>query len=553
MGNNVIPEERLEEDAIYVVGHKNPDTDSIASAISYAYFKNLVDRKNRYQGVRLGEPNPETRFVLSYFGLELPPLIRHVYRRVRDAMVRDIVSAPHTATVYEVGALMVSHRVRDVPLLDGEGRLVGLVTERKIARNFLQEFREFTLADHPPRVSDIVKTMDARLLVGRMDAFVTGRPMIGAMSPEKMLQFLREGDVLITGDREDAQETSIEAGISCLIITGDVEPSERVLRMAEEKGVVVIVTPHTTYVAGRLLRLSTPAIRMVEANPLTTDADTVLKDFTSDLMSDRSGIAIVVDDDRKVLGVITRHDLINPPRRRIILVDHSERAQAVEGVDEAEILEIIDHHRLGGLETGNPVTAYVRPVGCTNTLIWEQYKSHNVRPSHAVGGAMLAAILSDTMLLKSPTTTMDDRLAVEEIGRFLEMDPMDFGIEMYNAKMSVDHLTAREILTTDVKISSFPKARVAVAQLEVASPDVVLSRKEEVLEEMERMCQERGYDLFLLMVTDVLKESTEMLAACHVKLAETAFRTKFVGNVAHMPGVMSRKKQVMPFLANFLR
>ncbi len=553
MAEKSIPEEALREDAIYVVGHKNPDTDSIASAISYAYFKNLTDRKHDYQGVRLGEPNSETRFVLQHFGLKLPPLIQHVYRRVRDAMVRDIVIAPQTATVYEVGALMMSRRVRDVPLVDEEGKLVGLVTERKIARNFLQEFREFTLVEHPPTVSDIVKTMDARLLVGRMEDLVKGRPMIGAMSPKKMLEFVRAGDVLITGDREDAQEAGIRAGISCLIVTGDAEPPERILRMARERGVIVIVTPHTTYIAGRLLRLSTPAIRMMEKNPLTTDADAILRDFVPDLMTDKNGIAIVVDDERHINGIITRHDLIDPARRKIILVDHSEKAQAVEGIDEAEILEIIDHHRLGGMETGNPITAYVRPVGCTNTLIWEQYKAHHVRPSRAVGGAMMAAILSDTMLLKSPTTTLDDRVAVEEIGRFLELDPMEFGIEMYNAKMDVDHLSAREILTNDMKVSSFARARVAVAQIEVASPETILSRKDELLEEMEKMCREHGYDLFLLMVTDVLKESTDMLAACQVKLAEMAFRTSFEKNVAHMPGVMSRKKQVMPFLANALR
>ncbi len=548
-----LTEEPLQENAIYVVGHQNPDTDSIASAISYAYFKNATDGGLSYQAVRLGEPNPETRFVLGYFGLPLPPLIHHVYRRVADAMIKDVVTASTKSTLYEVGALMISHKLRDIPLLDDGGRLAGLVTERKIARSYLEEFREFTLEHHPPKISDVVRTMDATLLVGKMEDFLSGRPMIGAMSPEKMKKYLNKGDVLITGDREEAQEAGIEIGVSCIIVTGGTPPSERILQMARERGVAILVTPYNTYVAGRLLRLSAPAVRVMEEKPLTVSKDTVLRDFMDELMQDHNGIAVVVDEDRRVEGVITRHDLINPPKRKVILVDHSEKAQAVAGIEEAEILEIVDHHRLGGLETGQPITAYVRPVGCTNTIIWDLYKSNDVEPSRPVAGAMLSAILSDTMLLKSPTTTKYDRRAVEEIADFLGMDYMQFGIQMYTEKTNIKHLSAREILTMDLKESRFPRGTVAVAQIEVADKNVVLSRKEEILEEMKRLSEERGYDLFLLMVTDVVQEGTEMLAVGQVRLAEKAFRTSFDGNSAYMPGVMSRKKQVMPYLADALR
>ncbi len=553
MGEEKLSEEPLKEDAIYVVGHQNPDTDSIASAISYAYFKNLTDGELSYQAVRLGEPNHETAFVLRYFGLPLPPLIRHVYRRVADAMVKDVVVAATDSTVYEVGALMISHKLRDIPLVDEEGRLAGLVTERKIARSYLEEFREFTLEDHPPKVADVVRTMDASLVVGNMDDLLRGRPMIGAMSPEKMRRYLSEGDVLITGDREEAQEVGIEIGVSCIIVTGGTPPSDRILRLARERGVVVIVTPYNTYVAGRLLRLSSPAVRMMEKKPLTVSRDVVLRDFMDELMRDHNGIAVVVDEERKVEGVITRHDLIDPPKRKVILVDHSEKTQAVAGIEEAEILEIVDHHRLGGLETGQPITAYVRPVGCTNTIIWDLYKSNEVYPSRPVAGAMLAAILSDTMLLKSPTTTKYDRQAVKEIADFLGMDYMQFGIQMYTEKTNINHLSPREILTMDLKESHFPRGTVAVAQIEVADKSIVLSRKKEILEEMERISRERGYDLFLLMVTDVLEEGTEMLAVGQIRLAENAFRVTFRENSAYMPGVMSRKKQVMPFLADGLR
>lgn len=536
------------DNKIYVFGHQRPDTDSITSAITYAYLKNQIDKENEYIPFRLGNLNPESEFVLKYFNIKKPELLEHVYIQVKDAMMKNVITSNIEATIYEIGNKMIEKHIKSIPIVDDNNILKGLVTEREIARYFLNEIQNFSLEENPPKVKDVIKTMNGKLIVGDENKKLKGCPIIGAMTSEEVTRYVKKNDVLITGNRKDVQKIAIEKEVSCLIITGNFLPDEEIIELAKKKKVPIVVSPHPTYVTGRLLRLSTHAERIMEKNPLTTHPEEILKDFEEELMQDKKGIATVVNENGKIEGIITRHDLIKPKTKKVILVDHSEKSQTVEGIEEAEILEIVDHHRLGGLETGLPITAHIRPVGCTNTIIWDLYKKNNVIPPNEIAGLMISAILSDTMMLKSPTTTSEDKKVVEEISEFFNIDYYNYGIEMYKAKTNLEGYTEKEILTIDLKETRLSRGLIAVSQIEVIDPTNILNKKEKIIQEMEKIAKERNYVLFLFLLTDVLNEGSYIFSAGQYKLAEKVFKTNFEEKIVFLKRVVSRKKQIMPLI-----
>ncbi len=539
-----------ERTPIVVVGHRNPDTDTIASPIAYAWLKTREEPDERFQPYRLGELNRETRFVLDYFDVPEPPLLTHVYRRVREAMVRDVVTAPEDATAYDVGFLMRERGVRSVPLVNQDEEPVGLVTTRTLAELYIHEAGTFSFAAEPPTVSQVVRTLDGELLVGGADKRLTGRPVVAAMTPALMRKFLRPGDVVVVANRLDAQRTALEMGASALIVSGGIRPRRSILTMATQRRVVVILSPHSTASTLRLLRLSTPALAMAEKHPLTFAPDEILSEITPDMMQDRHGVAVVVDDKNHIVGILTRHDLLHPKRRRVILLDHSEPPQAVAGIEEADILEIIDHHRLGGLETRAPLRVLVQPVGSSATLVFQRYGEVGLTPPVDMAGLMLAAILSDTMLLRSPTTTNADREAADALAGLAGVRWQQFGTEMYRAKTDISGLSAWDIVTGDLKPYTFGGQRIAIAQVEVADREQVLARLDEVRTALQRLRDEGRYDLTLLLVTDVLAEGSLVVAVGNTRLVERAFGVSLREGYAWLPGVLSRKKQVVPTLAS---
>ncbi len=533
---------------IAVVGHQNPDTDSIASPIAYAWLKSREEPNETFRAFRLGPINRETRFVLEYFGVEEPPLLDHVHRRVREAMVTEVITAPVDATSYEVGFLMREKGIRSVPLVDEDNRPHGVVTTRTLAELYIHEAGTFSFASEPPTVAQVVRTLEGELLVGTPDVRLTGRPVIGAMTPALMRRYIRPGDVVIVANRTDAQRTAIENRASALIISGGIRPRKMILAKAREQGTVVILSPHTTATTMRLVRLSLPAIAMAERAPLMFGPNELLGEITSDLMQDRHGVALVVDNERLV-GILTRHDLLRPRRRRVILIDHSEPQQTVPGIEEADILEIIDHHRLGGLETQAPLRVLVLPVGCSATLILHRYREVNVTPPRDMAGLMLAAILSDTMLLRSPTTTEMDRTAVDFLAPLAGVDAIKFGTDMYRAKTDISDLSAWEIVTGDMKPYVLNGISMAIAQVEVADREQVMARLSEFKDALHRLADQGKYELAMLLVTDVLAEGSTVIAVGNTRVVERAFGVTLKDGIAWLPGVLSRKKQVVPALA----
>jgi len=531
-------------ESVYVFGHKNPDTDSICSAIAYAYLKN--SQADGYIPARLGDLSRETKFVLSSFDVPEPTFLPHVYVRVQDVITAGVISAPLTCTVHSVGKLMHEHEIHAVPIVDEEGRPQGVVTEHSLARSYLKELHVQGLQNSVTELGKIVYTLGGRLIVGEPTTKVRGNVVIGAMSPEAMVPYISPGDLVALGNRENAQEAALRCNISCLIITGNFDPSPRIQNLAHHLGAAIIVTPHDTFATARLINLSVSALELLDSNVLTVTPDTLIKEFLADLAASQTGIALVNDTEGRLVGVLTKSDLITQRRRRVILVDHSERSQSVDGVEQAEILEIVDHHRLGGLQTAEPILAMIAPVGCTATLILRRYKETGLAPPPEMAGLMLGAILSDTMLMKSPTTTAEDVAAVEYLSQGLGQDPLAFGATMYNAKFDLAALSPEAIVTNDLKTFVLGSVTVGIGQVEVADKGVILERKAEILEAMGQYQSRQGFDLLLLMVSDILREGTELLAVGRTRLVEKAFGASLQEHSIYLPGVLSRKKQMVP-------
>lgn len=536
-------------DIIAIIGHQNPDTDSIASPIAYAWLKAREEPDREFRAFRLGDINRETAFVLNRLGIPEPPLLEHVRRRVREAMVHDVITAGVDATSYEVGVLMRREGIRSIPLVDEEAHPHGVVTTRTLAELYIHEAGTFSFAVEPPTVAQVVRTLEGVLLVGKPDTHLAGRPVIGAMTPALMRKHIRPGDVVIVANRGDAQRTALEGGASALIVSGGIRPRRHILEEAKRRNIVVILSPHTTATTMRLVRLSLPAIAMAERHPLTFSPDELLSEITPDLMQDKHGVALVVNREERLVGILTRHDLLHPRRRRVILIDHSEPQQTVPGIEEAEILEILDHHRLGGMETHAPLRVYVLPVGSSATLVFRRYREVGIEPPREMAGLMLAAILSDTMLLRSPTTTPEDKAAVRDLETLSGLKTRAFGVAMYKAKTDISGLSAWEIVTGDLKPYTFGGQNIAIAQVEVADRDQLLSRLKEIRQALERLRDQGPYDLALLLVTDVLSEGSTVIATGNTRLVERAFGISLREGHAWLPGVLSRKKQVVPALA----
>jgi len=386
--------------------------------------------------------------------------------------------------------------------------------------------------------------------VGEPATLVEGNILIGAMSPESMVGYISKGDLVILGDRENAQEAALRCDISCLILTGNFAPSPHIQQLAGERGAAIIIAPHDTFSTARLINLSTSALELLEKDVLMVTPDTLVREIELALVESPAAIALVNDtDDNRLIGVLTKSDLVTKRRRRVILVDHSERSLSVAGVEQAEILEIVDHHRLGGVETMEPLLAVIAPVGSTATLVLRRYHQLGLVPPREIAGLMVAAILSDTMLLKSPTTTPEDVAAVEHLGKVLGEDPLAFGVRMYDAKFDIAALSPEEIAANDLKTSVLGSTKVGISQVEVGDATRVLGRKGEILAAMAELQTRQGFDLLMLMITDILREGTELLALGDTRMVEKAFGVSLRDHGTYLPGVLSRKKQMVPAIA----
>ena len=537
---------------VYVTGHKNPDTDTIASAIGYAEYKNLVDADNEYAPARLGDVNPQTAWALEKSGAESPKRIRHIMLRVKDVMARDVAVAHKNDPLRNVGLTMAQRNISQLPVVDDDGSLVGIITERNLARMYVRESRgASSFKDSPVSVGAMVEVLEGDLLVGE-DRESEGQLWVISMGVDSMGKSMREGDVVVVGDRPEAQRRAIELGAGVLVVSNGVRPEEEVLQMAGERGTTVVLSPLDSYVTSRLIQLSVPSWEIMSERPLTVHPDDFITDITEQVMEVHYRAAIAVDENMVPIGVVTRTNLLNPKPRRILLVDHAEIGQSVKGVERAEVVEILDHHHVGDIETASPIPATFDPVGSTATLVVERFKAAGLRPEESTAKMLLAAILSDTVILNSPTTTDRDREVVKVLEEFLDLDAEEFGREMFEASSDVSELSGEEIVNRDAKeYGTSSGERVSVSQIETVGPGL-LERKDELAAALEDLRDDNGYVFSALMVTDITQGGTQLLCVGDCSSVHLAFDAQPRDGVIDLPGVMSRKKQVAPALLSIL-
>jgi manganese-dependent inorganic pyrophosphatase len=532
---------------ILVFGHRNPDNDSICSAIAYAHLKNLSDPARVYVPVRLGPLPTETEWVLERFGVPVPEEIAHVRTRVRDVMTGDVVTVAPGDTLLTVGRVLAERGVRGLPVVE-DGSVCGLVTMQSLATRYVEDLAVSGFQDRPVTVGQITEVLEGRILAGDSTALLSGNVLIGAMEPQTMRGYIKPRDVLILGDRKRSQPLAIEAGVACLVVTGGKDPAGSVLATAREHDCAVVVTAKDSYAAARLVELSHTAAEIMDADALFVESDALLTEAAEDLFSSPHREAVVVDGDGRLAGMLTRTNVARAGRRQVILVDHNETAQSADGVEEAAVVEIVDHHRIGDVETVAPITFLNLPVGSTATIVATRYRELEIEPTPAMAGLMLAAALTDTVMLKSPTATDTDREIVEWLAGELDIDFVEFGMEMFRARSSRKVFHAEEMLRSDLKHYRIGDVSTVIAQTETVDLDDVLSHREELMATMEKMSADRGYGLFVLMVTDVVREGSELLVVGKRRVAERAFGTSFETGSAWFDGMLSRKKQVAPRL-----
>ena len=533
---------------VYVCGHRNPDTDSIAAAIGYAELKNeIADGDNEYVPVRLGDVNAQTQWLLDRSEAPAPVHLPHAYLRARDIMRTSFPVARRGDPVRSVGMKMASEGMDLVPIVDESGMLTGLLTERALARRYIRESREASRLDVPTPVSSIVDVLEGELLCGDGDVEIKGRVWVQAMHSTAHSK-VQKGDVVVIGDRPKATAAALEHGIALLVLSNDVRPTDEVLKLARERGACVVVSALDSYVTSRMITLSEPCRALAEEDPLTVRRNDLVRDISEQIKNVHYRAAIAVDRHGKPVGVVTRSDLVNPTPRRVVLVDHGERAQTVPGIEEAEIVEILDHHHIGSIETKQPVTAIFDPVGSTSTLVVERFLQAGVDPTPPSATMLLGAILSDTVLLTSPTTTERDNIATAHLEELLDLDAQQFGREMFEHSSDVAEVPAAELVKRDLKEYELEGGRMlSVAQIETVGR-AVFDRSEELLEAAEAHRARRDHLLFAVMLTDILERHTRLLVTGNEGLVERAFDQPVKDAAIELAGVMSRKKQVAPRL-----
>jgi len=539
---------------VYISGHRNPDTDSISSAIGYAELKSRLDPRTDYIPVRLGALNPQTRWVLEQAGVEEPEFLPHINLRACDLMQTEFPRMNAADPIREAG-LAIDHTGLDqVPVVDDDGAMIGIITTRSLARRYVRESRATSTLREATYLHAVVDVLDGQLLTGD-DRALTGRIWVHA-SKVGSTNGIAANDIVVTGNRPDAQKYVLERDIALLVIASEAEPDEDVLAIARERGIAVITSPLDTYVTARMITLAAPCRELMEKDQLVAVSDELISDVSEQIKDSHHGAAIVVNERQHPIGLLTRSDLVSPMRRRVILVDHAEQAQSVPGIEHAEIVEILDHHHIGSIETKVPVTATFDPVGSTATLVIERFRRSGMEPTRSTAMLLLAAVLADTVILGSPTTTDRDHAVVEYLERVLELDAHEFGRRMFAETSDVSGTSADDLVKRDAKgYQSGSGTPFLIAQIEVVGKSL-LEREPELLAAIREERSIRGVELYALMVTDVLDKATDLLVAGdlhHVNAVARAFGVEPEnGSKLTLPGVMSRKKQVAPKLLGAL-
>ncbi len=543
--------------AIKVIGHRNPDTDSICAAITYSNLKNILNPDRPCKPCRAGLLNRETEFVLDYFKVPLPQLYTDVSPHIRDVDIRPAAGVDGETSLRRAWMTMRDQELDTLCIVDGEQNLVGVITVKDVATANMNGIDPYTLKNARTSYQNIVDILDGTVLVGDITGkTVEGRIVIGAGSAEQIERAISPGDVAVVSNRVESQLAALEMGAGCIIVCASDKLSNTMKMLAEERGCIVISTPNGTYVAGQMLSQAAPIRHyMTSGKLLTFTLHTPVEEATRVMASVRFRYFPVLDDDGKYIGVVSRRNMLNLHKKQLILVDHNEKSQAAEGIDEAEVLEIIDHHRLGTLETDGPVYFRNVPVGCTCTIVYQMYRENDVEISSTMAGLMLSAILSDTLMFRSPTCTPTDERAARKLAELAGVDLEKYADEMFAHGGDVSGKTAAEVFNGDYKIFTSGEVRFGVGQGSYMTEKNRKAAQALVGPYLPQALEKQGLDYIFYMFTDVRNSSTELLmaGAGAEELIARTFSTTVEDGVATLPGVVSRKKQMIPALIKVLK
>ncbi|MCM1567301.1 MAG: putative manganese-dependent inorganic diphosphatase [Dehalobacter sp.] len=536
---------------VFVTGHKNPDTDSICSAIAYAELKkklgvNAVPK-------RLGDINRETEFVLKHFGVEIPEHLFTVKTQVADLNVDQAFPVSSDISIKTAWHLMKKNNIKTIPVIDDHERLLGIVTLSDITNNYMDALDNNTIASTRTTLRNIAETLNATLICGSQEDFeTTGKVVVAAVEPDDLHSFVEPGDIVITGNRLDIQLKALEYGTTCLIITCGGDPSQELIEEARSRNIVLLTTPIDTYTTVRLVNQSIPVgAVMTSQNLISFNIDDFIDDIQDKMLKTRYRSYPIVDDNNRIQGFISRYHLISQRKKNVILVDHNEKSQTVNGIEEAEILEIIDHHRLGDIQTASPIFLRNEPVGSTSTIVANMFFEMGIRPSKSIAGILCSAILSDTLKFKSPTSTYVDRMTAEKLAEIAGIDDMDkYANQMFKEGSSLQGKTLKEIFYQDFKDYAFGKYRIGIGQVFTMDKEKISEMEDSLIAFMKQLCAEKGYHLLMLFVTDILDQASEVLFSGEEKeLISLAFNVDLGENSVCLPGIVSRKKQVVPLIS----
>ena len=543
---------------VYVVGHKNPDTDSICSAIAYANLKNQIkeDESVEFIPKRAGQINEETQFVLDYFDAKSPDYVMDVKPKVHDVEIRKTKGINKDLSLKKAWDSMRDDKIVTLPIVE-EGELQGVITIGDIAYSDMDVYDNTTVSKACTSYANIVETLNGEMVVGDINGyFDKGNILIATANPDLMESFIQEHDMVILGNRYESQLCAIEMGASCIVICMDSPVSITIKKLAKERGVNIITSPYDTFVVTRLISHSMPVSHFMTMKDQLVTFTT--KDYVNDIKKIMAKYRFrdfpILDSKGHYIGMISRRNLLDLKRKQLILVDHNETNQAVEGYDEAEILEIIDHHRIGDMETLSPVYFRNQPVGCTATIVTQMYQENNIPIEPKMAGLLCSAILSDTLMFRSPTCTFVDQKTAEYLADLAGIRIEEYASQMFAAGSNLIEKSPEEIFFQDFKKFDNGELIFGVGQINSMNEKELKAIKNKLEQYLEKAQTEQGVKMIFFMLTNILNQSTEVIykGKNAKEVIENGFSVQAQNGSAILPGIVSRKKQFIPAMLHVL-
>lgn len=536
---------------IHVIGHINPDTDSVCSAIAYAAFKRQMTGKN-YTAKRAGQINSETRFVLQKFGVPEPEYLSDVRTQVFDIDVVQVPGVGSDISLKRAWEIMKEGGLATLPVVCKNGQLEGLITIEDIAKSYMDVYDSCIIAKAETPFRNLIETLEGEMIVGDPDEIIqSGKCLIAAANPDLMENYIEKDDIVILGNRYESQLCAIEMGAKCIIVCDGSLVSFTIKKLAESKGCFIIKTLYDTYTATRLVNQSMPIRYFMKQKALITfQRNDYVDDIRETMAKKRYRDFPIMDLNGSYYGMISRRSLLGARKKRLVLVDHNEVTQAVDGLDEAEVLEVIDHHRIGSLETMNPVYFRNQPLGCTATIIYQMYREQELEISREIAGLLCSAILSDTLIFRSPTCTETDKKAAYALAQIAGIEPESYAAEMFAAGSNLSAKTPEEIFYQDFKKFVVNDVSFGVGQINSMTQKDLEDVRERMIPYMEKALTAHSIPMLFFMLTDILQGTTELLCAGNgaKELALEAFHLKDDTDQIILENTVSRKKQLIPAL-----